>query len=240
MTNDELMKKFRYAMHLMKPHGRGPRGPHHPAADPTRGQGRILAALKLQDNIPTKDLAFILGMRVASLNELLVKLEAAGLVTRSQSEEDRRVVLISLTEDGRSIEQLQPETPDAFAPLTDEQRAQLDEILDRMIDHLESLTEQSESSDLTSWTERARERLGEDRFEAWLKDAEKLGPDSPLHRFGRRRGIHDIDGGHHHGNREHRGGCEGKRHGGGKGRRGDCEGHGHEGHGHERRHGDHS
>lgn len=214
MNNDELFGKFRYTMHLMKPRrhrgGRG-KGPRHPAADPTRGQGRILAALKLQDGIPTKDLAFILGMRVASLNEHLIKLETAGLISREQSPEDRRVVLISLTEDGRNVEQLQPETPDAFSALSDDQRDQLDGILDRMIEHLEDARGDEEDvcvKDFTSWSERARERMGEDRFEAWLKDAERLGPESPLHHYGRRRGIHDMDGRRHH----RRGGGRGGHH----------------------------
>jgi len=200
MNTDELFHKFKYAMHLMKPHRRG-RGPHHPAADPTRGQGRILAALKLQDRVPTKDLAFILGMRVASLNEHLVKLEAAGLISREQSSEDRRVVLISLTDDGRNVEQVQPEAPDAFSALSEEERAQLDGILDRMIEHLEASQSDEtmrSAEDFTSWSERARERMGDDRFEAWLEGAGRLGPESPLHRFGPRRGLHDLDGGHHH------------------------------------------
>ncbi|AZN30171.1 MarR family transcriptional regulator [Flaviflexus salsibiostraticola] len=226
--NDDLYRKFKYTMHLMKPHRRGGRGrgPIHPAADPTRGQGRILAALKLQDGIPTRELAFILGMRVASLNELLVKLEAAGLVAREQSPEDRRVVLISLTEDGRSIEQLRPEVPDVFEALTEDQRDQLDAILDAMIAHLEEgFGEPSE--DFTSWTERVRERVGDDRFEAWMRDAEKLGPESPVHHYARRRGLHHMHAGFQGGHERHRGGgCEGgheKRRGGG------CEG------GHERR-----
>lgn len=208
MNSDELFKKFRYTMHLMKPHKRGGgrgrgMGQRNPAADPSRGQGRILAALKLQDGIATKDLAFILGMRVASLNEHLVKLETAGLISREQSDEDRRVVLISLTEDGRDIEQLQPEVPSAFEVLSEDQRTQLDEILDRMIDHLEETREEGDDmrEDFASWTERARERMGEDRFEAWLKDVEQLGPDSPLYQYGHRRGMHHMDRGHHRRNR---------------------------------------
>lgn len=204
--NDDLYRKFKYAMHLMKPHRRGGRGPGiHPAADPTRGQGRILAALKLQDGIATKDLAFILGMRVASLNELLVKLEAAGLISREQSPEDRRVVLISLTEAGRSIEQMPPEVPDAFEVLTDEQRSQLDAILDDLIEHLESVSGEP-SEDFTSWTERVRERIGDDRFEAWMRDVERFGPESPVHHYARRRGLHHVHGGREGGRRGGRGG----------------------------------
>ncbi|WP_182353135.1 MarR family winged helix-turn-helix transcriptional regulator [Flaviflexus huanghaiensis] len=224
--NDELFGKFQYAMHLMKPHRRGGRGRGpHPAADPTRGQGRILAALKLQDDVPTKDLAFILGMRVASLNELLAKLETAGLIAREQSPEDRRVVLISLTDEGRSIEQMRPEVPDVFEVLSEEQREHLDSILDAMIEHLESVSEDP-SEDFTSWTERVRERIGDDRFEAWMKDAEQFGPESPIHHYARRRGLHHMHGGHK-GGRHHGGGPGGGGHHG-------HEGGGHHGGGHER------
>lgn len=64
-----------------------------PLADPTRGQGRVLALLKLQPDISTKDLSYLLGIRQQSLNELLNKLEKNGLVTRVQSEDDKRVML---------------------------------------------------------------------------------------------------------------------------------------------------
>ncbi|WP_211198398.1 MarR family transcriptional regulator, partial [Gulosibacter sediminis] len=119
MESHELYRKFREAARLMRPHPHGgPHGgPHGPAADPTRGQGRILAALKLQDGIATKDLAFILGMRVASLNEALVKLEKTELITREPADDDKRVILIRLTEAGRATEQLVPERPDAFSSL---------------------------------------------------------------------------------------------------------------------------
>ena len=42
-----------------------------PAADVSRGQGRVLSLLKLRDGIATKEMAEILGIRVSSLNETL-------------------------------------------------------------------------------------------------------------------------------------------------------------------------
>ena len=210
MNHDELYKKFRYTTHLMKPRRPRPGGPGQghprgPVEDPTRGQGRILAALKLQDNIPTKDLAYILGMRVASLNEHLVKMEAGGLITREQSPEDKRVMLIKLTEDGRTVEQLHPEKPNAFETLTDEQVEQLDTILDRMIEHLESVNSDGEGlapsdTDFTSWSERARSRMGDDKFEAWMERISDYAPDGPGHHFGPHSRRH---GGRGHGGRRH-------------------------------------
>ena len=60
-----------------------------PFADSTRGQGRILAMLKIQPEIATKDLAYLLGIRQQSLNELLNKLEKNSYVERRPSEKDK-------------------------------------------------------------------------------------------------------------------------------------------------------
>lgn len=55
-------------------------------ADVTRGQGRVLTVLQNTDNISTKDLAYVMGIRQQSLNELLKKLEKKGYVVRKPSE----------------------------------------------------------------------------------------------------------------------------------------------------------
>ena len=73
-----------------------------PFADPTRGQGRILAMLKIQPEIKTRELAYLLGIRQQSLNELLNKLEKSGHVERKPSEKDKRVMVVHLTEKGKN------------------------------------------------------------------------------------------------------------------------------------------
>ncbi|WHP17867.1 MarR family transcriptional regulator [Cellulomonas sp. ES6] len=119
LTNHHRARSFR---------GRGP------LADRTRGQGRLLAALKLKDNIPTRDLAAVLGMSTASLNELIGKMVKAGYVTRAQSPDDGRVMLVTLTDAGRSVEQGEsPDDTDIFACLTDEEQQTLSGYLDRLI-----------------------------------------------------------------------------------------------------------
>ena len=42
-----------------------------PMGDPRKGQGRVLAVLKLQPEISQKDLLYLLDMRPQSLGELL-------------------------------------------------------------------------------------------------------------------------------------------------------------------------
>ncbi len=70
----------------------------------SRGQGRVLAILKKKDNISTKNLAIILGISVSALNSLLTKMEKNGFIVKENSKEDKRVLLIKLTEKGRDFE----------------------------------------------------------------------------------------------------------------------------------------
>lgn len=264
MDTETLFRKFRHISHLMKPRGRrgGPRpdalhpgahnpGAHNPgthfAADPTRGQGRILAALKLQDGVPTKDLAFILGMRVASLNELLGKLERAELITREPSQEDKRIILINLTEAGRNTEQFRPQRPDAFSTLNEEEQEQLEGYLDRIIEHLESQLgddEDAPDEDFERWSKQARARMGEDRFDRWMSQMSEYAPEGYAGTYSRRRGGPGHFGGHGHGGHSGHGhGGRGGRFGSGdpqERRRHDCGHNPHEfgrGRGHEGRRG---
>ena len=131
-------------------------------ADTSRGQGRILAALKLRDEISTKDLAYLLGLTVASLNELLAKLVKSGHITRKPSELDRRVLLVKLTEKGRNEEQPAAQTPsDIFGCLSDDEQETLNDFLDRIIDALQAdlIANDDDMSDRFHAIFEARERL---------------------------------------------------------------------------------
>ncbi len=68
--------------------------------NPHRGQGRVLAILKMKPEISQKELTYLLNMSKQSLAELLAKLEKSGYITREQSEEDKRAMTIKLTEEG--------------------------------------------------------------------------------------------------------------------------------------------
>ncbi len=67
------------------------------------GQGRILFALWQKDGIPINELIKKTLLRKSTLSELLDNLEGAGHVKRVQSEEDRRKVLIELTDKTRQM-----------------------------------------------------------------------------------------------------------------------------------------
>jgi DNA-binding MarR family transcriptional regulator len=62
------------------------------------GQGRILFALWQKDGVPINELIKRTLLRKSTLSELIDSLESAGFVRRVQSEEDRRKILIELTE----------------------------------------------------------------------------------------------------------------------------------------------
>ena len=109
-----------------------------PAADATRGRGRILALLQLKDGIATKDMAQILGIRVSSLNEVLAKLEKDDLVERVPSEADKRVMLVNLTEAGRAAKTPGDHLPDRlFAGFDEDDLGAFGGYLDRITANLE-------------------------------------------------------------------------------------------------------
>ncbi|MBB6214269.1 DNA-binding MarR family transcriptional regulator [Anaerosolibacter carboniphilus] len=111
-----------------------------PMADPHRGQGRVLALLKLKPEISQKELSAILDIRSQSLGELLTKLERSGYITRTPSEADRRVMNIRLTDAGMEAanqNEQQPDNEKLFGCLNEEEQTTLSEYLRRIIDELE-------------------------------------------------------------------------------------------------------
>ena len=132
--NNELYDKLAQIQWMLHRYKIRNRSQVSPLSDPTRGQGRILTYLQLNDGISTKDLASVLGMAVSSLKQMLSKLQNAGFVIREPSRDDRRVLLVMLTEKGRS--EVQPENPDMgdpFLDLSGDEQIILNEYLDRII-----------------------------------------------------------------------------------------------------------
>lgn len=138
--------------------------------DRSRGQGRVLAMLKLQAEISCKDLAYLLGIRQQSLNELLGKLEKNGYISRKPSEADKRIMMISLTEKGRNANQEEAEPENFLSCLDDTEKSNLSAYLDKIIAALEEKSGLDQDEDLRSWMSTARERMGNDKFN-YLMDA---------------------------------------------------------------------
>jgi DNA-binding MarR family transcriptional regulator len=132
----EKLSRFQWLLHKHQLHLFHEGGP---TADQTRGQGRILAVLRMKDGLSTKELSYLLGLRVSSLNETLAKLEKNGYVTREPSEADKRIILICLTEKGKSENLLEtPDLSDIFAVLNAEEQAVFAQYLDRILEVMET------------------------------------------------------------------------------------------------------
>ena len=140
-NSNDLMKKIFYLEGLLhRYHGYNFRT-YGPIGNPLKGQGRILSILKLQPEISQKDLSYLLDMRQQSLSELLKKLELKGFITRNPSKEDRRVIIITLTDEGKNA------TPDAeenildsnkiFDCLNDEEQEAFEKYVDRLTNSIE-------------------------------------------------------------------------------------------------------
>lgn len=201
--------RLRSLQHLIRRHHAESRGARGPLVDTSRGRGRVLAALQMQSPIPTRELAFLLDIRQQSLNELLKKLESDGLVERTPSDSDKRVMLVGLTAAGRAVKVGADRDGHEFLDaLTDEEAAQLVALLDKLIDALETELGADSEEDLDAWMAEARRRMGDERFESMLRMREAgfgPGPFGPGPR-GPRRGFgpHDRGDGHHGGGRGHR------------------------------------
>lgn len=161
----ELFEKLSTLQWLLQRHHLQNHAEHGPMADPTRGQGRVLAMLKMQSEISTKDLSYLLGIRIQSLNELLNKLEKGGYITRTPSEADRRVMLVQLTEKGKSEHQPRTDFGDIFNCLSEEEQTIFGKYLDRIITALEAQLGDDENDERFAWMRSARERMGDERFE---------------------------------------------------------------------------
>lgn len=109
-----------------------------PMGDPRRGQGRVLAILKLKPEISQKDLSYLLDMRPQSLGELLSKLEKSGYITRTPSETDRRVMNIKLTKEGTEATEQEFGFDKLFECLSEEEQMNLSSYLSRIIETIEA------------------------------------------------------------------------------------------------------
>lgn len=169
----EQLRQLQMLMHreAINHHGRM-RNPH-------RGQGRVLAILKLKPEISQKELTYLLNMSKQSVAELIGKLDRNGYITRRPSEEDKRIMIIKLTDKGRnavSEEEAAPESTEMLDCLNEEELEAFSEYLGRMIKQYEG---QFPNEDFEG-----RRRMIE----------EFMSFHGGEHGFG-----HGVDRGHHHG-----------------------------------------
>lgn len=100
-------------------------------------QKRVLIVLSEMGTTTQRELTRRLGIQPGSASEVIAKLENAGLVERSSSQEDRRTANISLTGEGRrqaraALEQRQRRHEEMFSALTCEEKEQLLALLEKI------------------------------------------------------------------------------------------------------------
>ncbi len=106
-------------------------------ADPQRGQGRVMALLRMAPEVSQRDLVYLLGISKQALGELLSKLENCGYIERHPSESDRRVMMVTLTEKGKEaaeeMNQTQDRSAELFTCLKEGELDNLKDYLERII-----------------------------------------------------------------------------------------------------------
>lgn len=79
---------------------------YKPYLDPlglTYTQYIVMMALWAEESLSVKELGARLRLESSTLTPLLKKLEAAGYVSRERSKEDERVLVVTLTDEGRAL-----------------------------------------------------------------------------------------------------------------------------------------
>lgn len=129
MKDQELMQKLRMCGHHL-----------YRMSDGRMSQRRILGLLAERGELSQRELQELLDVRSASASEVLGKIEAEGLIERSQSEEDRRTMRVRLSDAGRAEAETlraahESEAAKLFACLTEEEKEQLGALLTRLQEH---------------------------------------------------------------------------------------------------------
>ncbi|MCC8194610.1 MAG: MarR family transcriptional regulator [Deltaproteobacteria bacterium] len=135
ITDETLIALFRRTAHFMA------RAYHH-QGHAHHAQKHVLSILREKKSMNQRDLMEILGVRSASLSELLGKLEKNGLITREKDERDRRNIVISITDAGIAsvkdhVTEQRKSAEAVLGPLTRPERQQLGELLLKILVALE-------------------------------------------------------------------------------------------------------
>lgn len=99
-----------------------------------------------------RELADQAELSPATVTQMLDHLEASGLVKRTRSEQDRRIVLSALTERGAAVvaerrAHLEPRWHAALAEFSDTELAAAARVLDRLADYFEDVLDDSSVDD---------------------------------------------------------------------------------------------
>ena len=107
----------------------------------------LMAGLAGECQRSARELADMADLTPATVTQMLESMEAAGLVTRTRSEEDRRVVLSSLTAKGADIiaerrAQMEPRWRAALEEFDDDELATAARVLNRLGDYFDAMLQE--------------------------------------------------------------------------------------------------
>ncbi len=114
-------------------------------------QYALLFGLSKENACSARELAEHADLSAATVAQMLEHLEAEGLVQRTRSEQDRRVVLTTLTERGEEIvaerhAQMEPRWNAAISGFSREELLAAARVLDRVADYFDGLLEDGQAS----------------------------------------------------------------------------------------------
>jgi MarR family transcriptional regulator, organic hydroperoxide resistance regulator len=108
-----------------------------------RAQATVLCRLYLQDGMSQTEIARQLAVQGPTATDMLQRMEEAGLIARQRDPENNRLVRVYLTEAGRDkkrsvSEQFSKLERAVFENFNEEERAQLRQLLERMLQNIGS------------------------------------------------------------------------------------------------------
>lgn len=119
------------------PHGKGPHGCGRHGHGMSRERLLVLLA-EHPEGLSQKDLAWEADINASSASEMIGRLESDGFLLRETDENDRRAVLLRLTEAGtQRAGEIRAERESflegLFAKLNDDEKQTLSELLDKLL-----------------------------------------------------------------------------------------------------------
>lgn len=106
------------------------------------GSAGVLRVLESRDGMSQRDLADLLHLSRPTVTGILQTMEKAGLIARRRDEKDQRLTRVYLTDEGRAMNErlrrvLADYINETFAPLSETDRRELEQLLDRLAENTE-------------------------------------------------------------------------------------------------------
>lgn len=100
------------------------------------GQGKILRILSERQVITQKELQYILHIQSGSISEIITKLEHKGYLTREKDENDKRIMILKITDEGMARVDMNAQLAkdnEIFQVLTSNEQDELKKLLEKLL-----------------------------------------------------------------------------------------------------------